>query len=143
MEIINPDWNIYVNETRNVLDRIKDDEFVKLIREFDRYYKERLAEYEQLTYYYIYRYFLDAAYDYNVLVKVKNAVVGYLVLKLTDVCDWLTNGKTLSFERQVDLAHLYSRQFEHSYYNHEVYRGFFNRKRRYSYNNLLAMLEII
>lgn len=90
--------------------------------------------------YYVYRYFLDAVYDYNVLLKMKGAAAGLLSLKIMDVADWYLNDKKLDFVRQVDLAHLYSRQYEHSYYNYEAYNKFFMTKRRYGYENLIAQL---
>lgn len=69
--------------------------------------------------YYIYRYFLDAVYDINIVLKVKNAIIGYAALRHLDVAAWAANGKKLSKTEQVDIAHLYSRQFEHSYTNFE------------------------
>lgn len=104
------------------------------------YYNDRQTEYEQLLMYYVYRYFLDAVYDINIVLKAKNALIGYLALKTMDVADWYFNSKELSFERQVDLAHLYSRQFEHSYYNFEVYKEWFMSKRRYSCATLFKLL---
>lgn len=144
MEIINQDWNIYTEEINAFYESCRDaGEFKAIVGEFNAYYQNNQHEYEQMLMYYIYRYFLDAVYDYNELLKMKGAVVGLLALKLMDVADWYTNGKKLEFERQVDLAHLYSRQYEHSYYNYEEYNKFFMTKRRYSYNNLIAQLFML
>ena len=109
----------------------------------NKYYEDNQHEYEQILIYYVYRYFLDAVYDYNVLLKMKGAAVGLLALKMMDVADWYLNGKKLEFVRQVDLAHLYSRQYEHSYYNYEEYNKFFMTKRKYSYENLIAQLFML
>lgn len=84
--------------------------------------------------YYVYRYFLNAVNDSEILLKAKIGVIGYLILKHLDMQCWLENGKTLTFTQQVDLAHLYSRQFEHSYTNFEVYNGYFKTKRRYAWS---------
>ena len=168
MEVINPDWNIYVKEVntfyamcmcnssdennssdacdssniRNGNDKNNNSRqsFMDAVAQFDKYYENNQHEYEQILMYYVYRYFLDAVYDYNVLLKMKGAVVGLLSLKMMDVADWYLNDKKLDFTRQVDLAHLYSRQYEHSYYNYEEYNKFFGYKRRYSYENLIAQL---
>lgn len=140
MEVINPDWNIYVEEIKHLF-KDNSSSFIKqLFNEFDEYYNDRQTEYEQLLMYYVYRYFLDAVYDINIVLKAKNALIGYLALKTMDVADWYFNNKELSFERQVDLAHLYSRQFEHSYYNFEVYKEWFMSKRRYSCATLFKLL---
>mgnify|MGYP000738932930 FL=1 len=77
------------------------------------------------------------------MIIMKGAAVGLLALKMMDVADWYLNGKKLEFVRQVDLAHLYSRQYEHSYYNYEEYNKFFMTKRKYSYENLIAQLFML
>ena len=110
------------------------------MKEFDEYHKEDETEYEQLLMYYLYRYFLDSVYDYNLLLKVKGGIVGIIAIKMLNIADWWYNNKELSFTRKVDLAHLYSRQYEHSYYNYEVYIQYFMSKRAYAYENLLSEL---
>lgn len=143
MEVINPDWNKYVMLVKDFfegLDGQKCLTWESLEQEFDVYYKDRQFEYEQLMMYYVYRYFLDAVNDINIMLKVKNGIVGYLVLKTMDVAAWYQNGKQLTLTEQVDMAHLYSRQFEHSYENFEVYSEHFQSKRKYSYANLMRLL---
>lgn len=142
MEVINPDWNKYVKLVKDFFVGLEQKclTWESLEQEFDVYYKDRQFEYEQLMMYYVYRYFLDAVNDINVLLKVKNGIVGYLVLKTMDVAAWYQNGKQLTLTEQVDMAHLYSRQFEHSYENFEVYSEHFQSKRKYSYANLMRLL---
>ena len=147
MEVINPDWNKYVELVKKFFCKIELEKqenigntWKELEKEFDTYYADRQFEYEQLLMYYIYRYFLDAVNDINVLLKVKNGVIGYLVLKTMDVAAWVQNGKQLTLSEQVDMAHLYSRQFEHSYYNFEVYSEHFQKSRKYSYATLMRLL---
>ena len=149
MEVINPDW-FTVLEVNNEFMQDCDkngmsDFFNKMYNEFDTYYEDRQFEYEQLLVYYVYRYFLDAVYDYNLVLKIKNGIVGYLILKQADVAKWYINGKQcgerkLSKAEQIDMAHLYSRQFEHSYSNFEVYTENFCKMRKYAYSNLLKIL---
>lgn len=149
MEVINPDW-FKILEVNNEFMQDCDkngmsDFFNKMYNEFDTYYEDRQFEYEQLLVYYVYRYFLDAVYDYNLVLKIKNGIVGYLILKQADVAKWYINGKQcgerkLSKAEQIDMAHLYSRQFEHSYSNFEVYTENFCKMRKYAYSNLLKIL---
>ena len=96
-------------------------------------------EYEQLAMYYVYRYMLDAVNDYDVLLKAKNAVIGILAVDIMAAANH-ASGCTPDFTMRVDIAHLYSRQFEHSYYNYEVYREYFGMKRCYSYKFLMDAL---
>jgi lysine-N-methylase len=149
MEVINPDWfKVLEVNSEFMQDCDKNgmsDFFNKMYDEFDTYYEDRQFEYEQLLVYYVYRYFLDAVYDYNLVLKVKNGIVGYLILKQADVAKWYINGKQggerkLSKAEQIDMAHLYSRQFEHSYSNFEVYTENFCKMRKYAYSNLLKIL---
>ena len=93
--------------------------------------------------YYIYRYFLDAVYDINIVLKVKNAIIGYAALRHLDVAAWAANGKKLSKTEQVDIAHLYSRQFEHSYTNFEKYSEKFMSMRCYGYSSLRRMMVLV
>ena len=121
MEVINPDWNIHVARVRQFLDGLADDSELEAVMKTYHAGSDAFAhEYEQLAMYYVYRYMLDAVNDYDVLLKAKNAVIGILAVDI--------------------MAHLYSRQFEHSYYNYEVYREYFGMKRCYSYEFLMDAL---
>lgn len=140
-EVINPDWNIHRDASLKFLGNIKNDK--ALLKGLEKHLKESdmdyMYEYEQLAMYYAYRYFLDAVYDYDVLLKAKNAVIGILAVLVLEM-GAKNSGREVDFVLRVDLAHLYSRQFEHSYYNFEVYREYFGTKRCYSYNTLMRIL---
>lgn len=141
MEVINPDWYLCMERNKKYFEQCHStDSYVKELTEFTKYYKDREYEYEQLMMYYVYRYFLNAVNDKELLLKAKIGVIGYLVLKNMDLQLWHENGKELRFEEQVDLAHLYSRQFEHSYTNFEKYNTYFCKKRRYAYGRLMTYL---
>lgn len=142
MEVIHPDWFQCLERNTAFSEKYAGGALYRqCVEEFDRYYQERQHEYEQLMMYYVYRYFLNAVNDGEILQKAKIGVIGFLVLKQLDIALWDSNGKTLSFTEQVDLAHLYSRQFEHSYTNFEVYNEFFRKKRRYSFQKLMECLN--
>lgn len=64
----------------------------------------------------------DAVNDYDALLKAKNAVIGILAVDIMAAANQAF-GCMPDFTMRVDIAHLYSRQFEHSYYNYEVYRS--------------------
>lgn len=141
MEVINPDWYVCLERnSRYFKNCCGAEDYERELSEFAAYYKEKEYEYEQLMMYYVYRYFLNAVNDNEILLKAKIGVIGYLILKHLDMQCWLENGKTLTFTQQVDLAHLYSRQFEHSYTNFEVYNGYFKTKRRYAWSRLMEYL---
>jgi lysine-N-methylase len=145
MEVINPDWYKYLKIHHQFIEICKEhggkECFIQQHRMFDEYYANRQFEYEQLLMYYVYRYFLDAVNDDNVLLKMKNGIVGYIVLKELDIAAWYKNGKILTKTEQIDIAHLYSRQFEHSYVNFILYSEAFEKKRCYSIVKLMQILH--
>lgn len=144
MEVINPDWYKYLDIQKEFINKCSasggEEYYRQSYADFDGYYKDREFEYRQLLMYYVYRYFLDSVYDYNLVLKVKNGIIGYIVLKHLDVAAWSHNNGKLEKEEQIDIAHLYSRQFEHSYTNFEKYSDMFGRKRCYSINSLMKLL---
>lgn len=89
-------------------------EYNKAYNEFYQYYSDRMYEFEHIMVYYIFRYFLEAVYDYNLLDKVKLGAVGYLMTLELDVTSWKADNKTLTTEEQIEIVHLYSREVEHS-----------------------------
>ena len=145
MEVINPDWNIHVARVRQVLDGLADDsELAAVMKDYHAGSEAFAHEYEQLAMYYVYRYMLDAVNDYDVLLKAKNAVIGILAVDIMAAANRAAGQQSdfrkPDFTMRVDIAHLYSRQFEHSYYNYEVYREYFGTKRCYSYEFLMDAL---
>lgn len=88
-------------------------------QEFLHYYQDKEYEFEHILVYYIFNYFLGAAYDHDVYTKVKFAVVSYLVILEMDIAVWLKQQKEFLYEDQVRVAHAYSKEVEHSYNNFE------------------------
>lgn len=144
MEIINPDWLKYCGIFEQFIETCRREGGAGVYRErmqtFLLAYQARSYEYGQLLMYYLYRYFLNAVYDYELLNKMKNAVVGIVVMLQLDSAVWHHNGGVLTKTEQIDIAHLYSRQFEHSYTNYAQYQAFFEKKRCYSASSLMKIL---
>lgn len=69
--------------------------------------------YEQIMVYFVYRYFMKAVYDYDLISKVKLAIISYIVIRAVEKGERLANGK-LSKSEFIWLAHMYSREIEHS-----------------------------
>lgn len=88
-------------------------------QEFMSYYQEKEYEFEHILVYYIFNYFLGAAYDHDAFTKVKFAVISYLVVLELDIALWLKQQKEFLYEDQVIVAHAYSKEVEHSYNNFE------------------------
>lgn len=88
-------------------------------QEFLNYYQKKEYEYEHILVYYLFNYFLGAAYDHDAYTKVKFAVISYLVILELGVATWLMQRKEFLYEDQVMVAHAYSKEVEHSYNNFE------------------------
>lgn len=88
-ELINPQW----------IDRV---EYGKVKSVSNEIFNENIASY------FIFRYFLTAVYDYDVLSKVKMAVVGVLIVTYFGEDSWT--------------IHLWSKETEHSQFNMDRYK---------------------
>jgi len=88
-ELINPEWTDKVNhaENRPVADKT---------------FNQNIASY------FIFRYFLNAVFDYDVLSKIKMAVIGVLIVTCFGEDSWT--------------IHLWSKETEHSQYNMDRYK---------------------
>ncbi|MBE6072549.1 MAG: flagellar protein FliB [Clostridium butyricum] len=109
-------------------------------KKFDEYYKDKEYEYEHLIVYFIFRYFMKAVYDYDVLAKVKLAVVSYLIIKELDVVRYIDNKGKLTKEDQIDLMHMYSKDIEHSEDNLEELAQIFEINKVFRLEEILIMI---
>lgn len=64
---------------------------------------------EQIAMYFLFKYFLTAVYDYDVLSKIKMAIVGVLIVTYFGEESWV--------------IHLWSKETEHSQYNMDRYKN--------------------
>lgn len=81
--------------------------------EYAAYFKTREIAYEQLLVYFIYRYFMKAVYDLDLTAKVKLGVVSIIIIRSVEKAAWLEQNE-LPLEELIDIAHLYSKEVEHS-----------------------------
>ena len=83
---------------------------------------------ENIIMYFLFRYFLEAIYDRDVLSKVKMAVAGVLVTSFFGNDDWT--------------IHLWSKETEHSDVNMERYKKLLRTASSLSCNNLIDLLKL-
>lgn len=82
---------------------------------------------ENIATYFIFRYFLTAVYDYDVLSKVKMAVIGVLIVTYFGEDSWT--------------IHLWSKETEHSQYNMDRYKRLLKEAKCLSVENLKKLLN--
>ena len=108
-ELINPQW----------IDRVNDG---KIKPVSDEIFNENIASY------FIFRYFLTAVNDYDVLSKIKMAVIGVLIVTYFGEDSWT--------------IHLWSKETEHSQYNMDRYRELLKNAKCLSVEELKKRLEM-
>lgn len=107
-ELINPEW----------LEKVDNAE-IKAI--------QNTAFNENIAMYFVYRYFLTAVYDYDVMSKIKMSVVGVLISSFFGDDSWT--------------IHLWSKETEHSQYNMDRYKKLLKTAKCLSAENLKAYLK--
>lgn len=83
---------------------------------------------------------MKAVYDYDVLAKVKLAIVSYLIIKELNVVRWIDNKGKLTKEDQIDLMHMYSKDIEHSEDNLEELAQIFEINKVFRLEEILIMI---
>lgn len=136
LEILADNWLDRVHE---VLD-IFDDSYFENCEEFEQYIKNREYEYEHILVYFIFRYLLKAVFDYDVLTKVKFAVVSHIIIKQLDIALWLKNGKEFTFKDRIKNAVLYSKEVEHCQDNIDFFSEEFIFNDVFKRENFISMI---
>lgn len=108
-ELINPQW----------LKKVDNGRYLPVA---DTAYNENIASY------FVFRYFLTAVEDYDILSKIKMAAVGVLITSCFGNDSWT--------------IHLWSKETEHSQYNMDRYRKLLRTAKCLSVNNLKRLLSL-
>ena len=125
----------------SVYDNVLKEGHGELLNKFGEYYRDREYEYENLITYFIFRYFMKAVFDRDILTKVKMGVVSLLIIYQCDIAHWVTHNRKLEFADQVEITHLYSREVEHSEENFEALCKLFARKKMFAPKKLVMLLQ--
>ena len=106
---------------------------------FNEYYKDKTYEFEHLLVYFIFRYFMQALFDWDVFSKVKLAALSYIMIKALSISKWIEN---FAFDTKdnLDLMQLYSKEIEHSDDNMEKLAEIFNTEEIFSLRYILSLL---
>ena len=115
LEVLKPEWTGFIKKCEKTLYLERTgSEYDKLSREFDRAYPDILREEQNMLEYFIYTYFCGAVYDYDILAKVKLGLYSILMIHEIDKAVWFEQGKKFYFADQVEIAHRFSQEIEHS-----------------------------
>ncbi|MBS4899396.1 MAG: flagellin lysine-N-methylase [Clostridiales bacterium] len=143
MEVVNPgSWLEVVGESASFFNSLSDTEV--LCDWYIRFEKENeiwQQAFEQLIFYYLYRYILEAVYDCEIVNAVRIGIVAYISTKRLCVAKFAIQG-SISPDEIADIFHLYSRYLEHSEINFEYYMEQYRSSYIYSVENILADLKL-
>ncbi len=106
---------------------------------FNKYYIEKEYQFEQIILYYIFRYFMKAVFDYDILAKVKFSLISFIIIKELSVIRYFENKEFLDSDI-VDIAHTYSKDIEHLEENVEVLQELFETNSEFSFENFMITL---
>lgn len=121
LEVLRPDWTELLRHLEEKLyHELSQEQYEEDCREFAAYYKEKEYEFEQMLMYFVFTYFCGAVYDEDAFRKVKLSVVSTMLIRELDFGIWLEKGREFTFEDQVEIAHRYAREVEHSEPNMEA-----------------------
>ena len=111
---ITPDDPLGLNDALRYFWQTDEDEELYIIkhRQFEEYYKDKLYKFENILVYFVFRYFMKAVFDYDVLAKIKTTIVSYLMIKELCVVKFTEEGR-LTDSDIVDISHMYSKDIEH------------------------------
>ena len=111
---ITPDDPLGLNDALRYFWQTDEDEELYIIkhRQFEEYYKDKLYKFENILVYFVFRYFMKAVFDYDILAKIKTALVSYMVIRELAVVRYIENNE-FTDEDMVDIAHTYSKDIEH------------------------------
>ncbi|MGG7143231.1 flagellin lysine-N-methylase [Clostridium nigeriense] len=113
--------------------------YQNLNNSFNAYYKDNEYQFEQILVYYVFRYFMKSVFDYDVLAKIKFAIVSFIIIRELSIIRYLEN-KELLDEDMVDIVHIYSRDIEHLEENIDILEELFETRVEFNIENLIITL---
>ena len=108
LESCNKSWIPYL---KNCIDLF--DNYTNKISEFEFSHPEINTYLQNISIYFIWRYFLKATFDEDVLSKIGLFAISIAILKYLFFCEWLKNGK-ISFDTCINITKRFSEEIEYS-----------------------------
>ena len=141
LEVLQEHWPEYVRERKELLYGNGPEQYDLNRKEFQRTQtQEWEIQKEQLMVYFVFTYFCGAVYDEQAYVKIKFAIIGTLLIQELVQGEWQKNGKKISFMDIVNIAHMYSKEVEHSDENLNKMEEILKADKKYGLENFLRMI---
>lgn len=139
---INPNDPLALEDALRYFWQSEEDEYIYLEKhnQFDNYFSDKIYKFENILVYFVFRYFMKAVFDYDVLAKIKTALVSYIMIKELLIVRWVEEGGKLTENDLVEIAHTYSKDVEHLEENIETLAEVFETNNVFSIDNLIITL---
>lgn len=139
---INPNDPLGLGDALRYFWQSEEDEYIYLEKhnQFDNYFSDKIYKFENILVYFVFRYFMKAVFDYDVLAKIKTALVSYIMIKELLIVRWVEEGGKLTENDLVEIAHTYSKDVEHLEENIETLAEVFETNDVFSIDNLIITL---
>lgn len=134
-EVVNADWPGMLAKAKQVNADVTNNDV-----DYRDYFATRTIQYEQLLVYFLYRYFMKTVYDYDLIAKVKLAIVSIIVIRSVEKSEWMYHKKDLMLADLIEIAHLYSKEIEHSDENMDGIENLCHEELSFHLEALLASL---
>ena len=108
LEVCNKDWITYLKKCIYLYDENynKFPEFISANPDVNKYL-------ENIAIYFIWRYFLKATFDEDILSKIGLMAISVSIIRYLFFCEWLTSGE-LTFESCINIVKQFSEEIEYS-----------------------------
>ncbi|MGL5381651.1 flagellin lysine-N-methylase [Clostridium sp.] len=138
---INPNDPLGLDDALRYFWQSEEDEelYLNIYKKFEEYYKDKEYHFEQILVYFVYRYFMKSVFDYDVLAKIKTAIISCIMIKELSVVRYLEN-KEFTEEDMVDIAHTYSKDVEHLEENIETLAEIFETNEVFNIEEFLILI---
>lgn len=113
--------------------------YLRKQEEFDKYYEDKIYKFENILVYFVFRYFMKAIYDSDVLGKIQIAIFSYLMIKELCIIAWIEKGE-LTDEDIVDISRIYSKDVEHLVENIDTLEEAFYSKDIFTVQAMISIL---
>lgn len=111
---ITPNDPLGLNDALRYFWQADEDEELYILKhkQFVEYYEDKIYKFENILFYFVFRYFMKAVFDYDALAKIKTAIISYMMIRELAVVRYIENNE-FTDEDMVDIAHTYSKDIEH------------------------------
>lgn len=133
MEVLTEDWNTLCQSLLKTT--LTSEEW----KAYHNFMQDKQQEFRNIAWYYCYRYWLQAVFDYDVLSKIKRLAVACIMISAIE-CMLLRDTGSISFSQRVRVVQLYSKEVEHSEKNQQILEDAFYCLDGFSDDNLCSLL---